>query len=48
MIALPFNDRACLGSITEVIAELVQNDDPTITGIAGKHNHRAPGVKPTT
>ena len=37
MIGLPFNDLRCLGSITEVIAELVKNDDPVIAEIAAKH-----------
>jgi hypothetical protein len=37
VIGLPFNDLRCLGSITEVIAELVKNDDPVIEGIAAKH-----------
>ena len=37
MIGLPFNDRRCLGQITEVIAELVENRDELITNIAVKH-----------
>ena len=37
MIGLPFNDYTCLASITEVIAELVENGDPVITEIAAKH-----------
>jgi hypothetical protein len=37
VIALPFNDLQCLGSITEVIAELVKNQDPVIAEIAAKH-----------
>ena len=37
MIALPFNDLQCLGSITEVVAELVTNQDPVIAEIAAKH-----------
>jgi hypothetical protein len=37
VIALPFNDRACLGSITEVIRELVANEDPVITELAAQH-----------
>ena len=37
MIALPFNDLRCLGSITEVVAELVKNQDPVIAEIAEKH-----------
>ncbi len=37
MIALPFNDLHCLGSITEVVAELVQHQDPVLSEIAAKH-----------
>jgi hypothetical protein len=37
VIGLPFNDLRCLGSITEVIAELVQHQDPVIAEIAAKH-----------
>jgi hypothetical protein len=37
VIALPFNDLKCLGSITEVVAELVTNHDPVIDEIAKKH-----------
>ncbi len=37
MIGLPFNDYRCLGSITEVIAELVGMNDPVIAEIAAKH-----------
>jgi hypothetical protein len=37
VIGLPFNDLRCLGSITEVIAELVKNEDPLIAEIARKH-----------
>lgn len=37
MIGLPFNDLRCLGSITEVIAELVTNRDPLIAEVAEKH-----------
>ena len=38
MIGLPFNDHKCLGSITEVVAELVATEDPVIVELA--HNHR--------
>ena len=38
MIGLPFNDLRCLGSITEVIAELVEHRDPVIAEIAAKHS----------
>lgn len=38
MIGLPFNDLRCLGSITEVIAELVANRDEVIAEIARKHH----------
>ena len=37
MIGLPFNDLRCMGSITEVVAELVTNRDPVIEEIAQKH-----------
>ena len=37
MIGVPFNDLRCLGSITEVVAELVTNRDEVIGGIAAKH-----------
>jgi hypothetical protein len=37
VIALPFNDYTCLASITEVIAELVKNEDPVIVELAKKH-----------
>ena len=37
MIALPFNDLRCLGSITEVIAELVTNRDEILAELAAKH-----------
>ena len=40
VIALPFNDYSCLGSITEVIAELVENQDPVITELAQQHSTR--------
>ena len=38
MIGLPFNDHKCLGSITEVVAELVATEDPVIVELA--HQHR--------
>ena len=37
MIGLPFNDYTCLGSITEVMRELVANEDPVIVELAKKH-----------
>jgi hypothetical protein len=37
MIGLPFNDHACLGSISQVIAELVANEDPIIVELAKQH-----------
>lgn len=37
MIALPFNDLRCLGSITEVVAELVTNQEEVISEIAKQH-----------
>ena len=39
MIALPFNDHTCLGSITEVVAELVAtrtHEEPTAHATARK------------
>ena len=41
MIAIPFNDLTCLGSITEAVAELVKNQDPAIVEIAAKHPNTA-------
>jgi hypothetical protein len=38
VIGLPFNDQRCLGSITEVIAELVKNEDPILMELASKHD----------
>jgi hypothetical protein len=38
VIGLPFNDLRCLGSITEVVAELVTNQDPVIVELAKKHS----------
>ena len=37
MITLPFNDHTCLASISEVIAELVRNEDPVIVALAQRH-----------
>jgi hypothetical protein len=37
VIALPFNDLRCLGSITEVVAEMVKTQDPVIVELAAKH-----------
>lgn len=37
MIGLPFNDRRCLGSITEVISEMVKLEDPLLVELAAKH-----------
>lgn len=37
MIGFPFNDRRRLGGITEVIAELVENDDWVIAELATQH-----------
>lgn len=37
MIGVPFNDLSCLGSITEVVAELVRNEDEVLAEIAKKH-----------
>ena len=37
MIGLPFNDRRCLGQITEVVAELVGTGDVVMTRLAEEH-----------
>jgi hypothetical protein len=37
VIGLPFNDYKCLGSIMEVVAELVETQDPVIVEMASKH-----------
>jgi hypothetical protein len=37
VIGLPFNDRRCLGQITEVVAELVEVRDPLLLQIAETH-----------
>jgi len=37
VIGLPFNDHKCLGSITEVVAEMVATEDPVILELAHKH-----------
>jgi hypothetical protein len=37
VIGLPFNDMKCLGSITEIIAELVDTNDPVISELAEKY-----------
>ena len=37
MIGLPFNDHKCLGSITEVVAELVATHDPVLVELAAQH-----------
>lgn len=36
MIALPFNDRRCMGTITEIAAKLVQDKDPVIVELASR------------
>ena len=41
MIGLPFNDHTCLGSITEVVAELVATQDPLIVEMARQHRTTA-------
>jgi hypothetical protein len=41
VIGLPFNDLHCLGSITEVIAEMVKNQDPVLVELATKHDTTA-------
>jgi hypothetical protein len=37
VIALPFNDHSCLVSISQVIAELVKNEDAVIVELAKQH-----------
>ena len=37
MIGLPFNDLRCLGSVTELIAEMVKSEDPVIAELAANH-----------
>jgi hypothetical protein len=37
VIGLPFNDLRCLGSVTEVIANLAHENDPLIAELATKH-----------
>ena len=37
MIALPFNDLRCLGSITETVADIVKANEPEIVELAAKH-----------
>jgi hypothetical protein len=37
VIGLPFNDLHCLGSITEVTAELVKRQDPALVELAAKY-----------
>jgi len=37
VIGLPFNDLRCLGSITEVLAELIEHRDDAIQEIAKRH-----------
>jgi hypothetical protein len=37
VIGLPFNDLRCLGSVTEVIADLVTNEDTVLVELARQH-----------
>lgn len=37
MIGLPYNDRQCLGTITELVAELVGRGDEAFTRVAAEH-----------
>jgi hypothetical protein len=37
MIGLPFNDGACLGAITELISEMVENRDEVLVQLAEQH-----------
>jgi hypothetical protein len=38
VIGLPFNDLRCLGSVTEVIAELVRTRDPVLVELADQYS----------
>jgi hypothetical protein len=37
VIGLPFNDRMCLGTVTELVADLVATDDVLLAEIAARH-----------
>ena len=37
MIGLPVNDQACLGQITEVVADLVRRGDPVVEDLAARY-----------
>lgn len=37
MIALPFNDLRCLSTISELVADLVEQHDPVLVELASKH-----------
>jgi hypothetical protein len=37
VIGLPFNDYQCLGTITELLADMVKNQDPSLVDIAKQH-----------
>jgi hypothetical protein len=37
VIGLPFNDKRCLGTITEVVADLVATGDPVLAQLAEEH-----------
>ena len=37
MIGLPFNDLHCLGSVTELVTELVTHQDAVLVELAAKH-----------
>lgn len=37
MIGVPFNDYACLGSITELLADMVKNQEPALVELAKQH-----------
>jgi hypothetical protein len=40
MIGLPFNDQPCLGPITQIVATMVDESDPTLLELAARHSTR--------
>lgn len=37
MIGLPFNDHPCLGAITQILATMVEDNDPVLLELAGQY-----------
>jgi hypothetical protein len=37
VIGVPYNDHQCLGTITELVADLVRNDNDTLASLAAQH-----------